>query len=178
MHTVINGDTLIVESGGTLSSSFAGHPSRQGPGAGTSTHKGGSYASHGGNAGESSVYGHFNDQFQPGSGGSSGSGGALVELNIGKEVIIDGSVYSKGQDVSANNGAGSGGCVVIRTFDLRGKGAISVDGGMFLPIGPFRIHIYNIIIVLIWETEHIPGFVLLLQLLKNSLVSSCVFKGA
>ena len=141
LHTVINGDTLVVESGGTFTASFAGYPSKQGPGAGKSTHQGGSYASHGGNAGEGSVYGHFNDQFQPGSGGSSGSGGALVELNIGKELIIDGNVYSKGQDVSANNGAGSGGCVVIRTFDLRGKGVISVDGGMFLPFEYFHIYI-------------------------------------
>ena len=129
LHTVFNGDTLIVESGATFVASFAGYPSKQGPGKGTSTHVGGSYASHGGNAGESSVYGHFIDQFQPGSGGSAGSGGALVELNIGKAVIIDGNVYSKGQDVSANYGAGSGGCLVIRTFDLRGKGHLSVDGG-------------------------------------------------
>lgn len=129
LHTIINGDQLVVESDGLLEASYAGYPQSQGPGSGSSSAIGGSFASHGGNAGENSVYGHYNGQFQPGSGGGVGSGGSFIELNVGKEVIIDGKFYSKGQSVSASYGSGSGGCIVIRTFDLRGKGDVSVDGG-------------------------------------------------
>ena len=131
IHTIINGDTLMVESGSDLDASFAGHPALLGPGRGSSAKTGGSFASHGGNAGEGSVYGHFNGQFQPGSGGGVGAGGAFIELNIGKNVVIDGNVFAKGKSVAANHGAGSGGCIVIRTFDLRGKGHVSADGGNY-----------------------------------------------
>ena len=138
-HTVINGDTFVVESGGILDASYAGYPAGQGPGRGTTSQVGGSYASHGGNAGENSVYGHFNGQFQPGSGGGYGSGGAFTELNIGKVIIVDGNIYAKGRDVPAAYGAGSGGCIVIRTLDLRGKGQISVDGGTSLQLINFQL---------------------------------------
>lgn len=92
---------------------------------------GGSFASHGGHANEHSVYGHYNSQFQPGSGGGQGSGGALMEFNAGEEAIIDGVIAAIGQSVSYSNGAGSGGCIVVRTFDFRGKGVINVNGGNY-----------------------------------------------
>ena len=128
-HTIFNSDKIIVESGATIDGSFAGYPGQQGPGRGTTTQMGGSFASHGGHASEHSVYGHYNSQFQPGSGGGQGSGGALMEFNAGVEAIVDGSIRTTGQGVSYSYGAGSGGCIVVRTFDLRGKGVLTVDGG-------------------------------------------------
>ena len=70
-------------------------------------------------------------------------------------MIIDGNVFSKGQSVSATYGAGSGGCVVIRTFDLRGKGQISVDGGKCFTCVPlsFSFFIFKFIGTLAHQLE-------------------------
>ena len=129
---VVNGDTLFVESGSTIDASNAGFKALQGPGKATILTMGGSFASHGGYGSETSVYGHFNKQFQPGSGGGAGAGGGLLRFQIGKEVVIDGSIQSRGQSTSAAYGAGSGGCIIIETFDLRGKGSITVNGGLHI----------------------------------------------
>ena len=122
---------MNIESGAVCDASNAGYGIQQGPGRATTTNIGGSFASHGGYASENSVYGHYNAEFKAGSGGGSGSGGGLVEFNIGVETMVDGVVKADGQSVGVNSGAGSGGCVVIRTYDFRGKGVFSATGGKY-----------------------------------------------
>ena len=130
MHTIFNSDRLTIESGGTQDASHAGYAAKMGPGKGTSN-IGGSYASHGGYGSEHSVYGTFDSPASPGSGGGRGAGGGWVEMNVGLEALLEGSVKANGQNVGINSGAGSGGCIVIRTFSLRGRGSMTANGGKF-----------------------------------------------
>lgn len=77
----------------------------------------------------------YGSVFSPGRWGSGGgktvySGGGLIQLEVDGTLTVSGSISANGYGVYNNNGAGSGGSILLRVGSLTGGGTISADGGM------------------------------------------------
>ena len=129
-YVSLQGDTVIVESGGLIDSSGHGYSAGSGPGSGSGS-TGGSYASPGGRASSGNQYGSLYWPYQPGSGGGYGAGGGWLYIVTGNTVVVEGTIRSNGiGSSSTSNGGGSGGAVVVNTLFLKGYGTIECHGGL------------------------------------------------
>lgn len=129
-YVSLQGDIVIVESGGLIDSSGHGYSAGSGPGGGSGS-TGGSYASPGGRASSGNQYGSLYWPNQPGSGGGYGAGGGWLHIDTGNTVVVEGTVRSNGiGSSSTSNGGGSGGAVVVNTLFLKGYGTIECHGGL------------------------------------------------
>lgn len=129
-YVSLQGDTVIVESGGLIDSSGHGYSAGSGPGSGSGS-TGGSYASPGGRASSGNQYGSLYWPDQPGSGGGYGAGGGWLHIVTGNTVFVEGTIRSNGiGSSSTSNGGGSGGAVVVNTLFLKGFGTIECHGGL------------------------------------------------
>ena len=141
-HAVIESSYVTIESRGRLILDSAGFSSHSGPGAGPTfngTGYGAGYGGEGGAQANSSgggyAYGSLFKPLIPGSGGGfgkgiGGSGGGMIQLLVGKDILIDGLLSVRGGNATGNDaGGGSGGSVFIKCFNISGHGLIDVTGG-------------------------------------------------
>ncbi|XP_019646039.1 PREDICTED: uncharacterized protein LOC109486623 [Branchiostoma belcheri] len=136
-HATINTTALRIERSAEMTSTGGGYDASQGPGAG-GTGSGGGYASPGGDGESSSggsAYGSMILPSDPGSGGgraSGGSGGGHLQIQTGRDVFLDGTISSNGEDgeAQADSGGGSGGTVMINCQQITGHGLVQANGGV------------------------------------------------
>jgi hypothetical protein len=99
---------------------------------------GGSFGGYGGidnNNAVNEVYGSIYKPSDPGSGGGARgisypgrNGGGVIRIDVG-ELVINGGIYSDGDNAGNSAGAGSGGSIYIKTATLKGGGFITAHGG-------------------------------------------------
>jgi len=131
---VLNMDSLIVGSGGVLSTKGRGFHLRNGPGGSSSNADGGSYGGLGGDFdghGDTGLvgptYGGVTNPVALGSGGQAGWGGGALILSVSGALTNNGVIQADGGAV--NNRAGAGGSIRIATDTLAGNGTIRANGG-------------------------------------------------
>lgn len=135
---------FVLESGGVFNADGTGHGSEEGPGAGQNVNGVGSGAGHGGFGGAigsdgttaGRPYNTFKNPLGYGSGGGSdgtyagGAGGGFLDIVVGELIEIDGILGLKGKDCTGgNSGGGSGGSLLVKTFNASGHGVIAIHGG-------------------------------------------------
>ena len=111
-------------------------------GLGTTSKSGSSGAGHGGTSGKGAgttltgqPYGHLFQPTELGSAGGGGNdiggqGGGKLYFHVSKRLMIDGEIRVNGGDgKSTEGGGGSGGSIVINTYEFRGMGNITSNGG-------------------------------------------------
>src|ERR1017187_9555119 len=144
LSLTVAGDVMVAQ-GGMINTDGKGYAGGAGPGAGRSAGNplSGSGAGHGGYGGQSGALdgvGMANDSiWQPvslGSGGGSGlggvggTGGGSVNLVIGGNLRVDGTVLANGANgTNDRSGGGSGGSIWLTCQNLSGAGVLSVNGG-------------------------------------------------
>src|SRR3989344_8074767 len=165
--TIINITTgnLSIEVGGLINATGTGYAgganSGNGPGGAINRSAGGSFGGRGGtllNTGvgsraAASVYGNPLEPLDIGSGGAGDGtrigygGGGSVLINVTQELSLQGRILADGNKTtqsSFNVGAGSGGSILVYTYNLTGSGNFSAKGGVGrnAPGGGGRIAIY------------------------------------
>ena len=145
---------LTVDSNSMISAEGKGYSAAQGPEPGTSNaYSNGGGGGHGGRGGSrgsiagGSIYGLLTHPEELGSGGgygrsstAGGTGGGVIELNIGGTFTLDGILNVNGTDgasrkfglfnpVRYGGGGGSGGSIYVVAGKLAGSGAVSANGG-------------------------------------------------
>ncbi len=126
LYARVEGDMTV---SATIDASKRGFKSQKGPGY---TKGGSSYGGEGATTGSwTKTYGSVFEPLRWGSGGgkSSYTGGGVVQLEVAGTLTVTGSVRANGGGVSNNDGAGSGGSVLLRVGTLLGNGVLSADGG-------------------------------------------------
>ena len=108
------------------------------------SHQGAGHGSFGGNGYHSfaTPYGSFMKPNTTGSmggigSGISGSGGGFVKIEAGLLTIVDGTITADGKSASSGGsaGGGSGGSIFITTYEIKGTGTLSVNGGAGYSLG-------------------------------------------
>lgn len=131
-HGYIDAGEIDMESGSQISLDAKGYRAGNGPGAGKGT-AGGSYGGQGGCAGPDKPYGSLFTPSHLGSGGGGnlgGAGGGFVEVNVGRNIHVDGNFKTYGEDAQgSNSGGGSGGSILIKAFNFSGHGVLDASGG-------------------------------------------------
>jgi len=145
-NVLVQSNSLLIDSGSTVSSTGLGYLAEEGLGAGIIGY-GGSYGGLGGRNYPSSGFGQpygnkqMPDYFGSGGGNGSavrkgGSGGGKIEIISAGEIAIDGAISSNGNNgvphitSYPSSGAGSGGAVYISANIISGAGIISANGGL------------------------------------------------
>jgi hypothetical protein len=112
-----------------------------GPGAGAYLGSGSGGGGHGGTGGRTTglyglSYGFAKAPFQPGSGagggpnGPGGRGGGVIRIIARDTVLLNGSIFAKGQYYTYfRSGAGGGGGIFVTCRDFAGAGVLNADGG-------------------------------------------------
>jgi len=139
-----------ITAGSLIDLDGGGYPGGEGPGAGTGGYCGGGWWGGGGGGyggqggsycnndpqGSGPTYGSETQPIHFGSGGhgSVSSGGGAIDLFVGGTLTFDGAISSDGVDITeyGATGAGSGGSVLIQSYQLTGAGTISASGGVAL----------------------------------------------
>ena len=111
-------------------------------GIGTTSTGGSSGAGYGGSSGKGAgttltgqPYGHLFQPYEIGSGGGGGhniggQGGGKLYIEVSGHLMVDGEIRSDGGDAKASyGGGGSGGTILIDTYEFRGMGNITARGG-------------------------------------------------
>lgn len=111
-------------------------------GKGTTSTSGSSGGGHGGSSGKGAgttltgqPYGHLFQPYEIGSAGGGGrnkggQGGGKIYIEVSGMLMIDGEIRSNGGDAKASyGGGGSGGTILIDTYEFRGMGNITANGG-------------------------------------------------
>ncbi|MBX3412575.1 MAG: hypothetical protein KF708_07800 [Pirellulales bacterium] len=133
-------ERIIVDALSRIDVNGRGYAAQTGPGAGTAGGVGSAGASHGGRGGNGysgsggggiagPTYGSLSEPIALGSGGGSQRGGGAIRLNVGGELIVDGSIAANGV---SGSGAGAGGSIFITTDSWSGAGSITANGGSFV----------------------------------------------
>ena len=128
-HGFIEAGDMDVEVEGLIDLIGRGHVTGLGPGRATSNTGGGSY---GGKAGGISTEVAYGSVFKPkdlGSGGGGGSGGGFLGVKVGRKMHMNGLISVKGAVLSGNYGGGSGGTILIETYNFTGHGTLDASGG-------------------------------------------------
>jgi RHS repeat-associated protein len=150
----LQGNSIVVESGGVISTDRLGYGAASGPGAGQDDPSwwigGGGGAGYGGQGGDGEEggsgglpYGNLYHPIDLGSGGgdnpfqsiSGGVGGGAVRIILAGGLQLDGSISAcgghggSGSSGNAVGGGGSGGSIWIEANSLQGSGAIRSCGG-------------------------------------------------
>ena len=132
---------VVIHSGAVLDLSGQGHEHEEGPGAGGRYQSVGTGAGHGGYGGQNTGnlgtwYGSALNPNVTGSGGGSsthgsgGKGGGYLNLEIVRELQLEGTIKVDATNAQAtNSGGGSGGSVWISADDILGNGLLSARGG-------------------------------------------------
>ena len=130
----IRTSTIDVESGSMIDCSGTVFEKR----ADIGLHRGAGHGSYGG-SGYHSVsvpYGSYVKPRETGSMGgygnnAGGAGGGYIDIEAGLEVIVDGTITANGQSAqgSSSAGGGSGGSILIGSFEVKGTGLLTVSGG-------------------------------------------------
>lgn len=125
-------NNLTIEQGGYIDVSGRGYPAGIGPGIGSSTYYGGSYADRGGTSVSGTPgtpYGSETEPIDLGSGGNAGAGGGATLITVWGTMDVDGFILAEGG--TTGHGNGSGGSILIRTPNFTGGpgGKLSVKGG-------------------------------------------------
>jgi hypothetical protein len=147
--------SLTINTGGIISANAKGYIGTNvgrgvgngpGAGAGSNNDAGGNGGGHGGygkNEGSSSggggIYGSYlnpNTYGSSGGGGSNmccgritGSGGGVIQLNVGNTLTINGTLSANGGNANGRGGGGAGGSMNVSTYNLEGNPFISANGG-------------------------------------------------
>lgn len=120
---------LAVQSGGRVDVDAKGYLAAKGPGKGgnndAGSHGGLGYA-YNGIVPITKTYGDWLTPTNWGSGGTSGSGGGGIRLDVGGSATIEGTLTAKGGLASTG---GAGGSIWLRAASLSGSGLIRVNGG-------------------------------------------------
>ena len=58
-----------------------------------------------------------------------GKGGGRIHLRVGSQLINDGKLSADGEPANSEGGGGSGGSILVETYDIEGYGEISSKGG-------------------------------------------------
>ena len=58
-----------------------------------------------------------------------GKGGGRIHLRVGSQLINDGKLSADGEPANSEGGGGSGGSILVETYDIEGYGEISSAGG-------------------------------------------------
>jgi len=142
LNLTVTGD-LTIDANGSINVTGRGHPSTQGPGAGTSSNNGavggagGAYGGYGAAARGflgGVPYGSIIQPTNLGSGGGSyvgnpaGPGGGAVRLAVGGSLTNNGAILSGGAIGPSASGSGAGGSIWITAGALSGTGTIAANG--------------------------------------------------
>ena len=132
--------TIDVESGSVIDCSGTVFEKR----ADVASNHGAGHGSYGGN-GYHSYAAPYGSYVKPNSTGTmggyggraGGAGGGLVHVEAGLEVIVDGTITTDGQNAQGGSsaGGGSGGSIFISSYEMKGTGILSVNGGKGDSIG-------------------------------------------
>ena len=68
--------------------------------------------------------------FNPGTGTKyGGRGGGRIHIRVGSQLILDGTMSADGEAATNDGGGGSGGSILVETYDIEGYGEFSSTGG-------------------------------------------------
>ena len=128
---IVAGDADL-EAGAEITLEGTGHAAMQGPGA-AGSRSGGSYGGMGGGTSSGIPYGSVFTPVHLGSGGggtTGGAGGGHVNIKVGSMFYIDGLLNARGANAGSGvAGGGSGGTLLIESFNMGGHGTLDVSGG-------------------------------------------------
>jgi len=127
---------MLIQSGSTITVKGLGYPSGQGPG--TIVGEAVSGAGHGGAGGDPVTGGRggptYGSAFQPTHFGSGGGitagtpGGGVVSIEVTGTLTVNGLITANSATYWHGEGSGSGGSILLKSFEIEGSGSMTADG--------------------------------------------------